>query len=149
MTARTAGGHGCDLADAGIYKHWDSHVIRFADIDAAGHVNNVAYAVLFESGRVSFWEAAGVPAAAAGATTVIVRMSIEYRAQMYFPGTVEVGTRALKIGRSSCTLGQGLFRDGECFATSEAVSVLVDRESGRSTPIPDAVRALTLARSGG
>ena len=37
-------------------------------------------------------------------------------------------------------LGQALFADGRCVATSDAVSVLVDLETNRSTPMPDALR---------
>lgn len=137
------------LADADAYAYWNAHVLRFADLDAVGHVNNLAYGQFFEAGRVAFWEAAGVPVADPALTTMLVRMTIDYRAQMSFPGDVTVGTRALRIGRTSCVLGQGLFRDGDCTATSEAVCVLVDRRTDRSTPIPEALRQRIRALSGG
>ncbi len=138
-----------DLTDAATYRCWNRHVIRFADLDPAGHVNNVAYAQYFESGRVTFWEDSGVAAAAPGATTMIVRMTIDYRSQLAFPGEVGVGTRALRLGNSSCRLGQGLFRDGDCVATSEAVHVLIDLASNRSTPIPEGLRDAILVLSKG
>ncbi len=129
-----------DLADAAPYRHWKDHVLRFADLDPADHVNNVAYAEIFEAGRVAFGIDAGSRELAPGTTTMIVRMTIDYLAQLHFPGTVRVGTRVLGFGRSSCLLGQALFADGRCVATSDAVSVLVDLESNRSTPMPDALR---------
>ena len=101
-----------DPADREAYRYWNRHVIRFADLDPAGHVNNVAYAQYFESGRVAFWRDAGRAAAAPGATGVIARLVIDYRTEMDFPGEVEVGTRVLSLGNSSCRMGQGLFRDG-------------------------------------
>ena len=136
-----------DLADKGVYRYWNRHVIRFADLDPAGHVNNVAYAQYFESGRVAFWRDAGRAVAAPGATGVIAHLVIDYRAEMDFPGEVEVGTRVLSLGNSSCRMGQGLFRDGACVATSEAVSVLIDVATRRATPLPDALRAAVLALS--
>ena len=138
-----------DLTDAATFGYWNRHVIRFADLDPAGHVNNVAYAQYFESGRVAFWEDSGVAAATPGATTMIVRMTIDYRSQLAFPGEVRVGTRVLRLGNSSCRLGQGLFWDGDCVATSEAVNVLVDLASNRSTLIPEGLRDAILALSHG
>ncbi len=129
-----------DLAEAAPYRHWKDHVLRFADLDPAGHVNNVAYAEIFEAGRVAFGIDAGSRTLAPGTTTMVVRMTIDYRAQLHFPGTVRVGTRVLGFGRSSCRLVQALFADGRCVATSDAVSVLVDLETNRSTPMPDALR---------
>ena len=138
-----------DPADREAYRYWNRHVIRFADLDPAGHVNNVAYAQYFESGRVAFWRDAGRAAAAPGATGVIARLVIDYRTEMDFPGEVEVGTRVLSLGNSSCRMGQGLFRDGACVATGEAVCVLIDAESRRATPLPDALRQAILALSEG
>lgn len=141
--------NGFDLADAGAYAYWNAHVLRFADLDALGHINNLAFGQVFEAGRVAFWEAAGIPVADPELTTMLVRMTMDYRAQMSFPGDVTVGTRALRLGRTSCVLGQGLFHDGACTATSEAVCVLVDRQSDRPMPIPEALRARILALSDG
>ena len=90
-----------DLVDAARYRHWKDHVLRFADLDPAGHVNNVAYAEIFEAGRVAFGIDAGSRALAPGTTTMIVRMTIDYLAQLVdFPGAVRVGTRVLSFGRS-------------------------------------------------
>ncbi|MCH8137709.1 MAG: thioesterase family protein [Proteobacteria bacterium] len=112
-------------------------------------VNNVAYAEIFEAGRVAFGMDAGSRKLAPGTTTMVVRMTIDYLAQLHFPGAVRVGTRVLSFGRSSCLLGQALFADGRCVATSDAVSVLVDLETNRSTPMPDALRASYRALSDG
>lgn len=138
-----------DLGDRASYRYWNNHVIRFADLDPANHVNNVAYAQYFESGRVAFWRQAGRHIMAPGCFGVIATLTIDYRSQMDFPGDVEVGTRVLSLGRSSTRLGQGLFRHGGCVATSVSVMVLVDRATDRSTPMPDDLRASVLALSAG
>ena len=138
-----------DLGDRSTYCYWNRHIIRFADLDPANHVNNVAYAQYFESGRVAFWRDAGRHLVVPGTMGVIAKLVIDYRAQMDFPGEVEVGTRVLSLGRSSTRLGQGLFRDGVCVATSVSVGVLVDKDTARSTPMPDALRQAVLALSEG
>ncbi len=138
-----------DLGDGSIYRYWNRHVIRFADLDPANHVNNVAYAQYFESGRVAFWRDAGRHIVVPGTMWVIAKLVIDYRSQMDFPGEVEVGTRVLSLGRSSTRLGQGLFHDGVCVATSVSVGVLVDKDTARSTPMPEDLRQAVLALSEG
>lgn len=138
-----------DLGDCATYRYWNSHIIRFADLDPANHVNNVAYAQYFESGRVAFWHDAGRHIMAPGSMGVVARLTIDYRSQMNFPGEVEVGTRLVSMGRSSTRLAQGLFRDGKCVATSIGAMVLVDKVTGRSTAMPDDLRAAVVALSDG
>jgi acyl-CoA thioester hydrolase len=132
---------GVDLADRGAYRFWGRDVLRFADLDPNGHVNNIAYAVFCENGRVGFRES-NYPGMKTGAGTdfVIVRFAIDYLAELNYPGTVDVGTLALSVGRSSYRLGQGVFSGDKCVATAESVIVCVDPVSKRSRPVPDGLR---------
>ena len=132
---------GVDLADRDSYRFWGRDVLRFADLDPNGHVNNIAYAVFCENGRVEFRES-HYPKMETGAGTdfVIVRFAIDYIGALYYPGVVEVGTRALGVGRSSYRLGQGLFGEDRCVATAESVIVCIDPETQRARAIPDGLR---------
>jgi acyl-CoA thioester hydrolase len=47
---------------------------------------------------------------------------------------------ALSIGRSSFTLGHGLFRGESCVGTAETVMVLIDATTRRSTPLSEVLR---------
>ncbi len=131
------------------YAYFVRHSLRFADLDALGHVNNLATAALFESVRVSFLAEAGMPVSAPERGFVIARMTVDYLRELHFPGEVEIGTRVLRIGRSSVTIGQGLFADGACTATGTAVCVRIDRASGRSIAIDAPLRERLLALSNG
>ena len=71
---------------------------------------------------------------------MIVHLTIDFRAQMHFPGEVKVGTRLIRVGRSSARVGQGLFQNDVCTATAEEVLVRVDPETQRPTPIPEELR---------
>lgn len=120
------------------YAFWTRDTVRFSDVDRYRHVNNVAIATYCETGRVEFAEAL-CPGSTAGegAGWVIVTLSVNFHAQAHYPGDVAVGTRVERVGRSSCTIVQGLFKDGVCFATSEAIIVWLDLSAGgRATPIP-------------
>jgi acyl-CoA thioester hydrolase len=128
-----------DRSDAKAYAFWTQDTVRFSDIDRYRHINNVAIATYCETGRVEFAEALWPGSTAGdGEGWVIVRLTITYLAQAHYPGRVEIGTRVERVGRSSCGIGQGLFKDGVCFATSEAVIVWLGPE-GQAAPFPEAL----------
>jgi acyl-CoA thioester hydrolase len=56
---------------------------------------------------------------------------------------LEAGLRVEHLGRSSVRYGIGLFARGEAPAAAEGwfVHVFVDRETRKSTPIPERLRA--------
>jgi acyl-CoA thioester hydrolase len=123
------------------YPHWTTVTLRFSDQDSSGHINNVSFAAYLEAGRVAFgWEHTR-PLLAPGQDLFVANVSINYRKQLRYPGSIEVGTGILKLGGSSVTLGCGIFRDGALIADGASVIVLVDHASGKSQKLPDALRA--------
>ncbi len=127
--------------DRAAYAFWTRDTVRFSDVDRYRHINNVAIATYCETGRVEFAEALW-PGSTAGEVSgwVIVQLTVNFLAQGAYPGDVEIGTRVERVGRTSCTIGQGLFKNGTCFATSEAVLVWLDLEGGgRPAPFPEAL----------
>jgi len=132
---------GADLEHPQTFGHWTTEKIRFQDVDRLDHVNNVAFAVYAESGRVEFLESVAPTSLQRSNASfwVIARLDLQFRAQAYFPGEIRVGTCVLRIGTSSVTLGQGMFESDRCVATTESVVVLVDPGTGRGAPLPDHV----------
>ncbi|MCW5750127.1 MAG: acyl-CoA thioesterase [Alphaproteobacteria bacterium] len=128
-----------DLASPAAYRHWTECEIRYADLDTLGHVNNVASLVFCENAGVRFFTDAGQPVDA-DLGWMTVRVELEYRAQLHYPGSVRVGTLARKVGRSSCHTAHGLFHQGTCVGTCERIMVLVDRTANRSVAIPPDLR---------
>jgi acyl-CoA thioester hydrolase len=112
--------------------------LRYADTDRQGHVNNAVFATFLETGRVEFLYTPAAPLAEPGSAFVIARLEIDFRRELRWPGTVEIGTRVASIGRSSMRLEQGLFQDGRCAATAATVIVLMDEATRRSRPLPAA-----------
>lgn len=105
-----------------------------------GHINNVVYGAYFAEGRNAFIGELVKRLAPASIDFVLASVKIDYREEMYYPGHVDVGSRVLRIGNKSLTLGHGLFKDGELKASAENVIVFVDTESGQSIPVPAQVR---------
>ncbi len=116
------------------YPHRMEVQTRFQDMDVMGHLNNVAYAALFEHARVLFnrsmrpWKER--PEAE---RSVLGRVEIDYLAEGRYPHPVEVCTAIGRIGNSSYTIVQAMFQKGECIALSESVSVV--RTHGEAKPL--------------
>lgn len=114
--------------------------LRYGDTDRQGHVNNAVFATFFETGRVAFLYDPRKPLTLPGTAFVIARLVIDFRAEINWPGEVEIGTRVARIGRSSFTLAQGLFQNGRCVATGEGVIVLMDETTRKSRPLTDEIQ---------
>ena len=112
--------------DVAAYRFWVEERIRFADLDLLGHVNNVAFTVYAESGRAAFLRETRLWEPGAQRQNVIVRLELDYRRELHYPGELRIGLRVLDIGRSSFRLGIGLFDGGQCAATAVTVLVRVD-----------------------
>jgi acyl-CoA thioester hydrolase len=125
------------LHDPSSFDHWAADVVRFSDQDGVGHINNVAVAAYVETGRVAFGHDLRTTFDA-GAGFILARLVIDYRAQAHYPGDVRIGTRLLRVGNSSFTVGHGVFVADLCIATAEGVLVFV--EDGRPAPIAGELR---------
>jgi acyl-CoA thioester hydrolase len=124
------------------YKKWTSITLRYGDTDRQGHINNAVYCTLLESGRCDFLFEDGESLAGKGTSFVIAKLTIDYLAEMTYPGVAEVGSKIVAIGRSSFTAGQGIFLADRCYSTGESVIVLLDESTGKPTPITDSLREI-------
>ena len=121
------------------FRFVTDEIVRFQDVDRIGHVNNVAFCVYAESGRVDFAEAIW-PGSTAGKAVgwAIVNFNLHFRAQAHFPGRVKIGTAVTRIGTTSLSVSQGLFMadDETCFATVDNAMVWLEFKTGKPVPIP-------------
>lgn len=137
---------GIDLADPASFVFWNDESIRFSDVDMLGHVNNVSFAAYCEAGRVHMIREVADRTGVKNAW-VLARLTLDYGAEVYFPGTMRIGTRMLGIGTKSVSMGQGLFVEGRCVARSIATVVCFDLEARKTIPVPQAVRETLAALS--
>ncbi len=120
--------------------------LRYSDMDMLGHLNNAVYATLFEAGRVAYVEQLLAPLTPAGAGYVIVKLTIEFRAEATYPGTARILTRVARVGGSSMVYAQELHVDGRLAATAESVCALFDLTRRKALRCPDAMRAFFIGR---
>ena len=109
-----------------------THKLRFSDSDPAGHVNNAIYATLFEAGRTELMDAAGMRLLGSAIAMVIVRLEIDFRHEITWPGDVLVETAVARLGNKSIHMRQRI-RSGDV-VSAEAVSILaaIDRQTRRA-----------------
>lgn len=127
--------------EAAAYKFWIDERVRYADIDAQGHINNNAYGVYIEGCRFDFFRALGMIDRSSGKYSVLVRIEIDYRAETMYGAAVRVGLRVSKIGRTSFTLESAVFDRDRCVATSVAVQVRMDAATHRPVELTDEEKA--------
>ena len=111
--------------------------VRFADLDPNQHVNNAVYATYFETGRVTLMKDRSYGLMPPGLAWIMVRLDIHFRAELRWPGTIEMGLGVSKFGRTSVTFDQVVFSEGRCVASAQSVTVLIDEATRKPTPLTD------------
>ncbi len=109
--------------------------VRFADLDPNQHVNNAVYASYFETGRVTLMKDPRYGLMPEGLAWIMVRLDIHFRAELRWPGTIELGLGVARFGRTSVTFDQVVFSEGKCVASAQAVTVLIDAKTRKPAPL--------------
>lgn len=109
-----------------------------------GHVNNARYFTYLESARMALFNLLGPPLLSEEKRGfALVHTACNFRQQLHYPGTVDIGTRVTKIGNSSFHLGHAFYRQDEDVLVADAASVVawVNYGVGEAEPLPECVRA--------
>jgi len=125
--------------------------IRYSDLDPNEHVNHARYLIYLEEARLAFRrhlaDELGLPD---GVTWPIAELTIRYLRSASYPGSLTVELAPIHVGRTSFTLGYGIFDRTGCVAAALNRSVCVDRSTGRKVALPEtvAIRLQELGRIG-
>ena len=115
--------------------------VRWGDMDAFRHVNNIEYFRYLEEARARLFPAEGDGSSFLRRGIVIASQSLDYRKPLtYRREPVLVGLTVTAIGRSSFTLGCRVFDAGSThedtvYATGTVIVVTVDEQDGRPRPL--------------
>lgn len=121
--------------------------VRFADIDAMGHVNNAIYLNYFEEGRIQFfkemiggewnWKSMGI---------IVARNEIDYLKPLFLGDEAYVHATVGEVGNKSFQMKMRVFKkaDDQEIECVRGVVTLVcfDHQKQTTIPVPDAWRAL-------
>ena len=115
--------------------------VRFADLDPNQHVNNAVYATYFETGRVTLMKDRSYGLMPDGLGWIMVRIDIHFRAELHWPGKIELGLGVAKFGRTSVSFDQVVFSEGKCIASARAITVLIDEVTRKPVPLTPELKA--------
>ena len=126
-----------------------SHVhrerVRFGDLDAMRHLNNVVFLRYFETARIAFIRQLAPghdPSNPEGAAfgLIFAECHIGYRAPVHFDEVVEVHCTIDDVRRSSFRVPFRMLAGDRLAAEGYGVLVGYDYAAGRAQPLPDALR---------
>lgn len=125
------------------YNHVIAISVRSRDIDAWGHVNNAVYFTYLEQARVEYLMRVVLETdrhGPDGIAVILAEACCQFKRPITYGQSVLVGTRAVRLGRSSLRLEHRIEADGELAATGHSVVVHYDYKAGHSVPMPDVCR---------
>ncbi|MFO1318789.1 MAG: thioesterase family protein [Burkholderiales bacterium] len=118
--------------------------LRWGEMDAMQHLNNVAYFRYFEEARISWFYSLGFPGHGDTEGPVLGRIACRFVKPALYPATVAIDLYAGRVGTASFDLSH-VMRDADDpsvrYAEGDAGLVWIDIASGKSRPIPPGIRA--------
>jgi acyl-CoA thioester hydrolase len=127
--------------------------VQWGDQDSFRHVNNAVYFRWFESSRVAYTRKIGLWELLefANLGPILASVQCDYRRPLTYPDVVRVGSRVVRVGRTSLTMEHRVVGQatGSIAAEGTAILVLYDYTKAEPCPIPDRIRQAILDREGG
>lgn len=114
--------------------------LRNRDTDQFRHVNNAAIATFFEEARMAIFMQDTLADCMEDRHVVVAHLAIDFIAEIFYPGEIDVMTTPIRAGNTSFELTQALYAGGHLCARSSATCVLMDSKQGRPTRLPDPLR---------
>jgi len=118
--------------------------VRWGDMDAFNHVNNVSYLRYFESGRIAYFDALDLADFfdLDGIGPILAETSCRYKFPLTYPDRISVGVRSENLGEDRFTQQYVVVshRHGRVAATGDGIIVTFDYTAGKKSPIPERVR---------
>jgi acyl-CoA thioester hydrolase len=119
--------------------------VRFGDLDAMQHMNNVEFLRFFETARIDYMLQLSpdhAPTQRRQFGFIFAECHIAYRAPAFFGDLIRTYIWPAELGRSSLKLGFEMRTEGDERVVADGWGTLVgyDYEAGESRPIPDELR---------
>ena len=117
--------------------------LRWGDMDAMAHLNNVMYFRLMEEARIQWFQQFGFPTLPSGEAPILAHAACDFVKAMTYPGIAVVRQIVTRVGRSSVEMSLEIEKKDEpgvTYATGRTVIVWYDYSEARSKPWPEAIR---------
>lgn len=113
---------------------------RVSETDGVGHINNTTIPIWLEAGRNKLFKLFNPDNTFHDWKMIILKINVEYVAQIYFGKDVEVKTWVKKIGNSSLELYEEIHQEGRLCVIGTAVYVNFNLQTQKSEPISNDIR---------
>lgn len=132
----------------GDFSHRVGLTVRWGDMDALGHVNNVKFFTYDEQVRLQYFDAIAAiqPDFWQGSGIILAKIGCEFLQQLRYPATLDVGLRISRLGRSSLDTEAAMFEGERLVAVTRATLVWFDYRQQKPAAIPESVRELIRRR---
>jgi len=120
------------------YPFVDEIAVRYGDMDANAHLNNLALESLHENARATMNRAL-LPTAYRGERRIRLVTSqnaVHFLAEAFWPGMIQTGAGIGRIGRTSYVASTGLFVADTCIGICDTVLVMLSGPDGPAGPLP-------------
>ncbi|KAB7764623.1 acyl-CoA thioesterase [Xanthomonas maliensis] len=118
--------------------------VRWRDMDSMGHVNNAKYISYLEEARVRWMLGVDGVAMTDRIAPVVAAANVNYKQPLVWPNDIVVELFVERLGTSSVTIGHRIVdqqRAEVLYSDGNVVVVWIDTQTGKSAPLPDAVRS--------
>jgi len=122
--------------------------IRWGDMDAMGHVNNVSYFRFMETTRIDWFRSMNVQPDASGEGPIIVNAFCNFYKQLVYPGDIRMKMYASDPARSTFetwTTMEMADEPGVIYAAGGATTIWVDFQGQKAVALPEFMRQLVTA----
>lgn len=118
--------------------------LRWGDMDAMSHINNVTYFRLMEQARIEWFERLGFSTLPTEGAPIIAHCACDFVRALNYPGVAVVEQTVTRVGRTSLDLDLTIGRTDEpgvVYATGRSVLVWYDYQAGKAVPWPQGIRS--------
>lgn len=125
--------------------HVERMKVRWGDMDALDHVNNTIYFRYLEQARLSWFGELGYLYRGAEEGAMLGQVACRFLRSVAYPAEIDVSVYASQPGRSSFRLQSAIVDAADpavVYALGDAAMVWINLATGRSTPLPERLRAL-------
>ena len=132
--------------------------IRFTDVDSQDHVNHTAIVEWIAHARVklidgkvaqyhhTIWE--NLKDQNPELDHVLVNLDVNFRKEVFYPGTIEVRGRVLNVGSKSVTTEFFVYSGDEVVAEAQCINVFFRTSDKKSVDIPDQLKDMLMKKNG-
>ena len=119
--------------------------LRFADLDAYGHVNNATYFTLLETARTKLFHDQFIEFMDQSLLFLVVKAECEYKLPLELKDKLIITLEMVRIGNSSFDIDYVLHNgNGKVFGLAKTVMVCYDGKAKKTTRIPESFKQLVL-----